>query len=479
MTRHFYESDDLLGDMLAENYFDHTKIAMQTGDILTVYSTTQNEYMDLRVDVDEAANPDIATVTLLDAIGRGNMVVAMGSSILAHGTIDTLARFGYDVVGPAEWAMRRLGWRAPFVNRAVSGQTTTQMLERVNADVLSIRPNIVIMQNGTNEMADGFDAIKETTYKLYMRILGSGAKIVVLGISARDAAGGWAEKDFETMAALNEFKRRFCEANANCYYVDTNARILNPTTGEALPNMLRDGIHWTPTGAFRVGTQIMNVLSDILPHNDVIPTYVNAPDNDGDFTFGNEAPNPAFSGASGSKGAGVTGDVPDDWIVERIGSHNGTAVVTIADKGVDDPRNEVSVTFSPSGDGGTEAFFFRINPSVLSVQQAGAFYEALLGVAVDVWDGFEAISLEVYDTGLANKTYYDGNNIYDLPMPAETWSGIYRTPEFQPTGALRLRIRVEIDSDALGDGVVRFSTPVLRAIDPDSRLVYPRNLPQN
>ena len=478
MTRHFYESEDLLGDMLSENYFDHTRIAMRTGDILTVYSSTQNEYMDLRVEVDELANPDIAKVTPMDATGRGNLIVALGSSILAHGEIDTLARFGHDVVGPVEWAMRRLGWRAPYVNRAVSGQTTTQMLARVNEDVLSLRPHIVIVQNGTNEIGEGFEAIKETTQRLYMRVLGSGAKLVAMGIAARDANSSWSSENYATMAAINEFKRRFCEAHANCYYVDTNALVMNPTTGEALPNMLRDGIHWTPTGAFKAGEQLMQVLGDILPQTDVIPTYLSTPDDEGDFTYGNESPNPAFTGISGAKGDGVTGDVPDSWIIERIGTHNSTASATIAPKSDDDPRNEVSITFTPSAAAGTDAFFFRINPSVVVIQQPEAFYEGLMGIVAEAWDGFETISLEVDDSGPSNKTYYDGNNIYNLPMPNAAWSGIFRTPEFLPTGNLRLRVRVAIKGDAVGSGTLRFSTPVLRAIDPDTRLSFERNIPK-
>lgn len=476
----YYQSPDALGDMLEQDYFNLIEGLVQTGDIINAYSSTQDEYMRLRMQrIQVSAGVFIIGVTRMGVAGKGNLVIAMGSSILAHGAIDTGARFGYDVAGPVEWAMRRLGWRAPYMNRSISGQKTIDMIARLDADVLSLKPQIVIMQNGTNEISDGFALLKENSYTLYSRIIATGATLIVMGVSTRDARSGWSQKDYEAMAALNEFKRRFCEAHPKCYYVDTNATIMDPETGEAFADLTRDGTHWTPTGAYKVGDRLLPILEDLLPRTDIIPTYVAKPDNGVHFTYGNESPNPGLTGNAGAVGAGVTGDVPDKWTVERSGSHSSTAVTSIDKKALDDPRNEVSITITPSGSSDREIFFFRIQPSIIRIQQPNDFYEGLMGIDVDAWDGFDYIRLEVDDAGPGSKTIYDGENTYGDPMPNVAWSGLLKTPEFLPTGNLRLRVRIAIRGDATGVGTIRFSTPVLRAIDPDSRIAIPRDLPQN
>ena len=41
----------------------------------------------------------------------------------------------------------------PFVNRGISGQTTPQMLLRFRADVISLKPAVVVILGGTNDIA--------------------------------------------------------------------------------------------------------------------------------------------------------------------------------------------------------------------------------------------------------------------------------------------------------------------------------------
>ncbi len=41
----------------------------------------------------------------------------------------------------------------PYVNRGIAGQTTAQMLVRFRQDVVSLRPKVVVIQGGTNDVA--------------------------------------------------------------------------------------------------------------------------------------------------------------------------------------------------------------------------------------------------------------------------------------------------------------------------------------
>lgn len=41
----------------------------------------------------------------------------------------------------------------PYINRGISGQTTPQMLVRFRADVVALRPKVVVILAGTNDIA--------------------------------------------------------------------------------------------------------------------------------------------------------------------------------------------------------------------------------------------------------------------------------------------------------------------------------------
>jgi lysophospholipase L1-like esterase len=56
----------------------------------------------------------------------------------------------------------------PFINRGVSGQTTTQMLVRFRADVIELKPKVVVILAGTNDIAGntGFMSLEDTARNL-------------------------------------------------------------------------------------------------------------------------------------------------------------------------------------------------------------------------------------------------------------------------------------------------------------------------
>jgi lysophospholipase L1-like esterase len=50
--------------------------------------------------------------------------------------------------------------QAEVINKGVSGQETPQMLERFEEDVLSLKPSVVVVMGGTNDVAQGVPAEK-------------------------------------------------------------------------------------------------------------------------------------------------------------------------------------------------------------------------------------------------------------------------------------------------------------------------------
>jgi lysophospholipase L1-like esterase len=51
------------------------------------------------------------------------------------------------------WKLNEYFPGKPFINRGISGQTTPQMLVRFRPDVIALRPNVVVILAGTNDIA--------------------------------------------------------------------------------------------------------------------------------------------------------------------------------------------------------------------------------------------------------------------------------------------------------------------------------------
>ena len=51
----------------------------------------------------------------------------------------------------------------PYLNRGIAGQTTPQMLVRFRQDVIALKPKVVVIQAGTNDLAGAMGPITEGT----------------------------------------------------------------------------------------------------------------------------------------------------------------------------------------------------------------------------------------------------------------------------------------------------------------------------
>lgn len=60
------------------------------------------------------------------------------------------------------WSNARPGFFAgkPYINRGISGQTTPQMLVRFRADVINLKPTVVVILAGTNDIAENMGPSK-------------------------------------------------------------------------------------------------------------------------------------------------------------------------------------------------------------------------------------------------------------------------------------------------------------------------------
>jgi lysophospholipase L1-like esterase len=70
-----------------------------------------------------------------------------------------------------------------FINKGVSGQTTTQMLHRFQKDVIDLNPSTVIVLAGINDIAENsgpilIDAIRDNIIDMVDLALNSNIKII-------------------------------------------------------------------------------------------------------------------------------------------------------------------------------------------------------------------------------------------------------------------------------------------------------------
>ncbi len=161
----------------------------------------------------------------------GKRVVFMGNSITE----------GWLALDPAFFEGR------PYINRGISGQTTPQMLLRFRPDVINLKPAVVVILAGTNDIAGNTGP---ATLETIMGNIASMAELakankikVVLSsvLPAFDYPWKPGMHPVEKIAKLNEMIKEYAAKN-NCVYLDYYAAMADERKG--LPVAISpDGVH--------------------------------------------------------------------------------------------------------------------------------------------------------------------------------------------------------------------------------------------
>ena len=147
------------------------------------------------------------------------------------------------------WAKKRPEFFAAnnFVGRGISGQVTSQMLCRFQADVIALRPKIVIIMAGTNDIArnNGYIAHEHILQNLQsMCELAKYHHIRPILCSVLPAAGfRWRPEltPAEDIKRLNEMIKAYAKAN-KITYIDYHSALVDERGG--LPQKYaKDGVH--------------------------------------------------------------------------------------------------------------------------------------------------------------------------------------------------------------------------------------------
>lgn len=168
---------------------------------------------------------------------KEHRVVLMGNSITE----------GWAAQNPAFFS------RNACIGRGISGQTTPQMLLRFRQDVLDLKPKVVVICAGINDVAENTGPYnQEVTMSNIMSMaeLAKANKIKVILASVHPASAFPWRPEITNVAgkimALNAAIQAYCEKK-NILYLDYHSAMKNAENGMS-PDLAADGVHPTPAG---------------------------------------------------------------------------------------------------------------------------------------------------------------------------------------------------------------------------------------
>ncbi len=138
-----------------------------------------------------------------------------------------------------------------FINRGISGQMASQMLGRMKADVIDLRPSAVVILAGTNDLAREIPLTSIEDDYLMLADVAAAARIKVIFASVLPVSDWHKNVDpsYERspshpplfIRALNDWLRAFC-AQRGLVYLDY-ADALSDQSGQMGQDLSDDGLH--------------------------------------------------------------------------------------------------------------------------------------------------------------------------------------------------------------------------------------------
>ena len=157
-----------------------------------------------------------------------------------------------------------------YVGRGISGQTSYQFLLRFREDVINLKPKLVIINAGTNDIAENtgpYDIDITFGNIASMAEIAKANKIKVILTSVLPAAGfRWNKKITDApnrIEALNAKIKEYAKAN-KMPYVDYYTPMVTGTERALNPDYSKDGVHPTLDGYIVMEALIKPVIDKAL-----------------------------------------------------------------------------------------------------------------------------------------------------------------------------------------------------------------------
>ncbi|HJQ23078.1 MAG TPA: SGNH/GDSL hydrolase family protein [Blastocatellia bacterium] len=143
----------------------------------------------------------------------------------------------------------------PYVNRGISGQTTPQMLIRFRPDVVALKPKVVVILAGTNDIAGNtgpmtLEAIEDNLTAMFELARQNGIRVVIASVLPISDYGKnkdgqpvirTAQRPPEKIKALNEWIKQYAAQNGLTYLDYFSAMV--DEKGFLKAELANDGLH--------------------------------------------------------------------------------------------------------------------------------------------------------------------------------------------------------------------------------------------
>lgn len=160
-----------------------------------------------------------------------NRVVFMGNSITE----------GWSNFDKSFWE------RKPYINRGISGQTTPQMVLRFQQDVIDLKPKVVVILAGINDIAGNtgpmtLEQTRDNILNMAKLAQANGIKVVISSvIPAYDFPWRPGMEPAEKVVALNHMLKTYCDKN-KIVYLDYHTAMKDDRNG-LKKELGYDGVH--------------------------------------------------------------------------------------------------------------------------------------------------------------------------------------------------------------------------------------------
>lgn len=219
-----------------------------------------------------------------------------------------------------------------IANAGVGGNTTTQMLARIEADVFALSPSHMTLWGGTNDGWPDTAAVEASFGRMAQMMDMARARGIYVFVISETTANSKGSGYPRQVAYYNDLLRAYAATNSGVEFWDFNQHVTDPTSANGYHKsiMLRDGLHLSPYGASYLGREVVasrlaRFGTDLaqLPASQIDTINVGSPSRQ-------IANNPLMLGTSGTVpgSAGWSGQAPQSWAVSA-GSSNVSAAQSV------------------------------------------------------------------------------------------------------------------------------------------------------
>lgn len=329
------------------------------------------------------------------------------------------ARYSSYENGYFSWANAIMGQRFEvIINAGIGGNTTSQMLARVDTDVIAYHPRWCFVLGGTNNLGATSASVQiiADLSKIYAKLNAAGIRIAVGTIPPSQSLNGSAANSLQWWLA-NQWIRSNAVANGyllvdiGTVYSDITSLYPIPKSGYSL-----DGTHPSLKGALAVASAIATAFGTIVPPvQSVLPMTNHDTEN---FTVN------GFMLGTGGTLASLTGQVADSWAAKFNGASSTKSASKVAPADGQGSWQQLAMT----GGSGSEIWLEQLVSGYTAGDKLVAYCEFQADAAMD---GQLDLTLIVTATDPTNR--YTSHSGY----PVDTTGGQPPT-----TGVLRTGIGI-------------------------------------